>query len=143
MNNKRGQHTTSIPFGIIFSIILIVFFIVIAFIAIRFFLDLGQVTEVELFYDRLQEKIDKVCFGNLTNTITNRADHEVIKKDPKYSSEHNIFLIPPEATGETPSKILNHINISIITQDRNPYCVRSTEDLRIKKDFYDVNVIIQ
>ena len=91
----------------------------------------------------LPKKIEKVCFGNLTNTITNRADHEVIKKDPKYSSEHNIFLIPPEATGETPSKILNHINISIITQDRNPYCVRSTEDLRIKKDFYDVNVIIQ
>lgn len=153
-----------IPFGIIFAIFLIVVFIVIAFVAVNHFLDIGKCSGVGLFYDELQEKVDeawssqsssfdfevdlpsgieKVCFGNLSAEITdpNIEEYREILNYEVY--EANTFLVPPEKACNMAWKQINHINISKITESRNPYCVDVSRDLKIKKDFYDKLVVVR
>jgi len=159
---KRGQHTVGLPFGLIFSIFLIVLFIIIAFIAINHFLDIGRCSEVGRFYEDLQSEvnsalsqqltetefeinlpsgINKICFSNLSSTISNLEDYEIIKN--YYVYEANLFLIPPEKACNMPYKLISHINISEITTNKNPYCVDVSRNLKLKKDFYDKSVLIE
>jgi hypothetical protein len=160
---KRGQQTLGMPFGLIFAMFMIVVFIVIAFIAISHFLDIGRTSTVGRFYVDLQEAVDeaqhgqrsefsfeidlpseivRICFANLSAEITGPdVDYQMIEMFEVY--EANVFLIPPgEAEGFGWHKIDN-INISKITEVRNPYCVDSSRDLKIKKEFYDRLVTIE
>ena len=87
IKNKKGQEVLGLSFGIIFSIILIVFFIVIAGIVIKSFLGAQDCARLGIFIDRLEKDVDKswnspsdshtfkgdlpskidyICFGNLT-----------------------------------------------------------------------------
>ena len=157
MKNKKGQQSIGMSFGMIFAIFLIAVFVVIAFIAVGYFLDLGESASVGLFYEELQDAvndavrgqesdrnfiinlpsgIDEVCFGNLSNRITNN--------DPKYKEilnydvyQANVFLVPPENAQGMQWKLIDRINISRITKTSNPYCVDVDDGLRIKKGFYD------
>src|SRR3989344_8357256 len=84
MEEKRGQ--MDISFGMIFSIILIIAVLAIAFYVIRYFSALSSCTSVGLFYTALTKEVDQswatttsksifsgnvpgsvdyVCFGNL------------------------------------------------------------------------------
>jgi len=163
MNNKRAQQTMGMPFGMIFAIFLIVVFVVIAFIAVGGFLDIGKKASVGLFYDELQDAVDEawsgqsgefdfaidlpskiteVCFANLSNVITNRdGKYDNILKYDVY--EANTFLIPPGSAENMPWKLIKHLDIDTITRDSNPYCVSVKSKLRIKKDFYDKLVAIE
>lgn len=162
---KRAQQTMSLPFGMIFSIILIVIFIVVAFIAVKSFLDLGKTSSIGLFYKELQDVVDdawqsqssqknfkvdlpggvkKICFANLSQKA--RGSKEVLEEykeieflDPMA----NTFLIPLEAAQGLEYKNIKHLNIEKITKDKNPYCIGSENDLLIKKDFYDKFVTIE
>jgi hypothetical protein len=160
---KRGQQTLGLPFGLIFAMFLIVVFIVIAFIAVGHFLEIGRTSEVGKFYTDLQESVDeawhgqrsefnfevnlpseivRVCFANLTAEITNPGvDYQMIEMFEVY--EANTFLIPPASAESLEWHNIENINVSKITSGRNPYCVDSSEDLRIKKDFYDKLVTIE
>jgi len=163
---KRAQHTMGMPFGIIFAIFMIIIFIVIAFIAVRHFLDIGSCSSVGLFYDELQKKVDdvwasqesdkefginlpsgvmKVCFGNLTAEITQTAgvleDYDEISIH-KYQ-EANVFLIPGGEACEMQFHTIKHINISKITETRNPYCVDVSRGLVLRKGFYDKYVVVE
>jgi len=152
-----------LPFGMIFAVFLIVIFIVVAFMGVRFFLDFGKTSGVGLFYQELQESIDdawngqsssahfeinlpsgikEVCFANLSAPITNRGvEYDYIKDFFVY--EANVFLIPPSEGKGMEWKLLRHIDIPRITKKSNPYCVRVAKGLTIKKDFYDKLVWIQ
>ncbi|MCR4284513.1 MAG: hypothetical protein NUV97_00530 [archaeon] len=161
--NKRAQQTMGMPFGIIFAIILIVVFIVIAFIAIGSFLDIGRSTSVGTFYTDLQGAVDGawssqageslfkmdlpsgikiICFANLS-APHNAFPIEYNQIEIYGGHEANTFLVPPENSQSMPWKQINHINITKITKDKNPYCVNASEDLLIKKDFYDKFVVIE
>jgi len=151
------------PFGVIFAIFLIVVFVVVAFIAISNFLDIGNASKVGMFYQDLQtevnkarnsqssefefkinlpNKIEKVCFANLSAKITsNFEDYEMIKNYDIY--EANTFLLPPENAENMQWKNINYINITKITESKNPYCVLVSNNLKIKKDFYDKLVKIE
>ncbi|MBT3397533.1 hypothetical protein HOA55_00835 [archaeon] len=161
--NKRAQQTMSMPFGLIFAIFLIVVFIVIAFIAVNSFLDIGQASNVGMFYDELQDAVDeawrsqtsefdfeidlpsgieRVCFANLSASITGpQTDYNAIKNYDVY--EANTFLVPPEKAEHMEWKLIKHINISKTTENRNPYCIDISRDMKIKKDFYDKLVVIE
>jgi len=160
--DKRAQHTMALPFGLIFSIILIVVFIVIAFIAVKYFLDIGRCSEVGLFYNNFQDKIkdtlqtqktedefeinlpsgiSKICFANFSAEITNNEDYEQIKDF--YLSGANVFLLPPEKACDIPYKFIQHLNIKAITSNKNPYCADVSRDLKIKKGFYDKSVVVE
>lgn len=161
--NKKAQQMMSMPFGIIFAIFLIVVFVVVAFFAIRGFLDIGETSKVGLFYQDLQKEIDNargsqtsefkfeinlpkkvefVCFANLSEKITaNTEKYEQIKMYEVY--EANVFLLPPESASDMPWKNLKNINITKMTEKQNPYCISTSQKLTIKKDFYDRLVSIQ
>jgi hypothetical protein len=162
MRGKRGQHTMSLPFGLIFSIILIVVFVVIAFIAVKYFLGIGSCSEIGLFYDDFQSEINnamsaqeysdvyeltlpsgitRVCFANLSETITNAEDYEFIKN--YYLYEANVFLLPPEKACNMPYKFIQKLNIAAITSSMNPYCVEVSRELRIKKGIYDKSILVE
>lgn len=163
MRGKRAQQMMSMPFGVIFAIFLIVVFVVVAFFAIRGFLDIGKTGEVGLFYQDLQGAIDSarssqtsefefkvnlpgkiefICFANLSAEVNaNREKYEMIERYSVY--EANVFLLPPEYAANIPWKKLNNINITKMTERQNPYCVSSDEKLVIKKDFWDRLVSVQ
>lgn len=154
---KRGQQTMGMPFGMIFAIFLIVVFVVIAFIAVKSFLDIGDSASVGMFYDELQEAVDdalrsqesdrsfvidlpsgieKVCFGNLSAVISNPgAEYDAIRNYDVYDA--NVFLVPPEEAENMQWKKIERLNITKITAVENPYCVDVDVDLRIRKGFYD------
>jgi len=159
---KRGQHTMGLPFGIIFAIFLIVVFVVIAFIAIGYFLDIGDSSDVGMFYRDFQSvvddamrgqleessfeidlpsKIKSVCFADLSAKITNPgAEYEAIRDYDVYDA--NVFLVPPEYAQNMQWKLIDRINVSKITETSNPYCVGVGDGLTVKKGFYDKYVWI-
>lgn len=145
------------PFGMIFALFLIVVFIVIAFIAVESFLDIGESAGVGMFYRELQSVVDDtlreqasevsfdidlpseiemVCFANLSAKITNNGvEYEAIRNFEVY--EANVFLVPPEYAQGMGWKLIEHINVTRITEKENPFCVSAESELRIKKGFYD------
>ncbi len=161
--NKKGQQTMGMPFGMIFAIFLIVVFVVFAFMAVSYFLDLGEATSVGMFYDELQGAvndavqgqesdrnfeinlpgdIEKVCFANLKAAITNPGeDYDAIRNYDVYDA--NTFLVPPEKAENMQWKKINRINVEEITKTKNPYCVDVDNGLQIKKGFYDRLVLIE
>lgn len=167
--NKHGQQMMGLPFSVIFSLFLIIVFIVIAFIAIRYFLDLGSCAGVGQFYDNFQEEIDrvwasqestnefqvdlpsgvkKICFANFSASITNSADYELIRDYEVY--EANVFLYPRGKACDMPYKLMKHLDIEKTTQNKNPYCVdintgSSTSEsvLRLEKGFYEKYVSVR
>lgn len=160
--NKRGQQTMGMPIGMIFSIFLIVVFIVIAFMAVSYFLDIGDSAGVGLFYDELQEAVndavasqettrnfdidlpsgvEKVCFANLSASITNPGeDYEAIEMYDFY--EANVFLVPSEEAQGMAWKWIDRIDVGTITEVQNPYCVDVDNGLVLRKEFYGKYVVI-
>jgi len=130
---------------------------VIAFIAVGYFLNLGESAGVGLFYDELQSAvndavsgqesdrsfvvnlpsdIESICFANLSAVITNPGvEYEAIRDYEVYDA--NTFLVPPEKAQGMQYKLIERINVTKITSIRNPYCVSADVDLRIVKGFYD------
>jgi len=145
------------PFGMIFAIFLIVVFVVIAGIAVSGFLDIGKGAQVGMFYEDLQEavsgamrgqssdasfdinlpsKIESVCFADLDALITNPGvEYEAIRNYDLTGA--NVFLVPPNYSENMPHKIIDHLNVSKITETWNPYCVDVDDGFRVKKGFYD------
>jgi hypothetical protein len=160
---KRGQAATEMPFGIIFAVFLIVLFIIIAFNAVKNFMEVGDCSSVGMFYDELQKEVDlvwssqsaekefkinlptgikKICFADLSGKISNNgADYDSISL---YSTEEaNTFLVPTEKACSMPFKNIKHLNITQISSKKNPYCVDVNQDLKLKKGFYDKSVLIE
>lgn len=162
--DKRGQQTMGLPFGLIFGIFMIVIFIIVAIIAINHFLNVGKCSSIGMFYEELQEEVNKafssqeydnthapfeinldgitrICFGNLSNTITNQEDYDKIKYYEEYDT--NTFLIPPENACDNPQTKTEKLNITEITKTKNPYCVDTSRGLILKKEFFGKGVLIE
>ena len=165
--NKKAQHTMGLPFGVIFAIFLIIVFIVIAFIAVNHFLEIGDCSKVGKFYDDLQDKIgeaisgqesnflfdvdlpsgiDVICFANLSDDIHGEESDENYQKLRDFEIyDGNIFLLPRGKACDMSWKKMDNINITKITKEKNPYCIdlERRNELRIKKGFYDKYVVIE
>ena len=86
--------------------------------------------------------ITHVCFANLKGDITGEGlFYSQIKNFEFYDA--NTFLIPPEKASGYEWDLIEHLKLEEITRNSNPYCVSVSKDLRIKKDFYDKEVIIE
>jgi len=154
MVRKRGQQMMGMSFGMIFAIFLIVIFFVIAFIAVKAFLDIGKTAQIGFFYERFQEEMDdawagqsgentfkkklpggikKVCFADF-NALNYKEDSEVAEYE--IYEEANTFLIPFSKSLSLGYKYINHLDINKTTFLENPYCVDVVDGIRIKKDFY-------
>ncbi|HLC87186.1 MAG TPA: hypothetical protein VJH65_02850 [Candidatus Nanoarchaeia archaeon] len=163
---KRGQ--TELSFGMIFSIILIVIFLVVGFYAVRAFIGIGQQTETAKFYDDLQDdinkawksskvseqqeyllpgKIKKVCFVDFAASAEGR--NQQIYENLNFGTDslsHNILFYPTDAVEGLSSKKIEHIDLIKITENENPYCIENTNGkvkLTIKKNIGENLVLIE
>lgn len=148
MNKKRGQFEMS--FGMIFSVFLIVIFIVVAFIAIKSFLSISCTTETGQFVIDLQKNIDEkwsgagtdnfvfrrqvsgnckldyVCFYDSTQDavgVNNQFFIDLKPKADKSGELHNFYFYPPQKF-KIPSTYLKHINLDSFNEKQNPYCIK-------------------
>jgi hypothetical protein len=80
MAKRRGKGQIQLSFGIIFSIIIIIATIVVAFYVIGYFLDLSKCTKVGLFYDGLKKDVDKAWRADITQGIYKNELPSGIKK---------------------------------------------------------------
>lgn len=161
--SRKAQQTMSMPFGMIFSIILIVAFIAVAFMAIKYFLGIADCSKVGQFYNDLQSKVDegwrsassefnmsivlpsgikKVCFANLSEpALGDKATYNSLRI---YSvNQANTFVIPSEKGCGMAFRDIKHINLPEIIKSRNPYCIDVSRNIVIKKDLYDKLVLLK
>ena len=152
------------PFSVIFSIILIVVFIITAGIVVRHFLGLQKCSEMSIFLKGLQDNVDKVwqssareetftvglpssikevCFTNMTEPLTDNKYSDVKVRYGFYNP--NFFFYPPEKACEIPYHTIKHLNISSVTKGRNPYCITNENNpkMKISKGFYESLVRIE
>ena len=152
-------------FGMIFSIILIVFFLVVAIIAIKAFLDYRNCSLQALFKQDLQETVDTawsskktenlpfeaslpsaislVCF--LDESEQDKGQHRDLYEELVLYGHGNLYLYPPKNACQGYRVMsIEHINITKITRDHNPYCIENTGkiELTINKGYYDILVDI-
>ena len=65
--DKKGQ--IDISFGMIFSIIIIIATVAIGFYVITYFLNLSSCTKVGLFWNSLNEEVDKAWNSDIAQTV--------------------------------------------------------------------------
>jgi len=142
--SKRSQYILGMSFGVIFSIILIVFFIVIAGIVIGSFLKTGDCARVGIFLDsfrsdvkrtwnsqvdshvfkgNLPSKIDFVCFGNLSRSSSGEFQDIGFELGIFEGRNANMFFYPIGRACELPYHFINHLDIEKIAIANNPNCV--------------------
>lgn len=124
---RKGDFNLS--FGMIFSIILIIAVIAVAFYVIGQFLGLKNCTEISLFLDDFDKSVDRVwkseiarttfsaslpsgiesvCFGNLSLPGSG-IEYETLKKYSRSNS--NLFLYPPEKACEIKYTTIEHLSL--------------------------------
>lgn len=129
--NKKGD--ISLSFNMIFSIIIIISILGIAFYTISYFMNLSRCTQVSLFYEDFQDRIDaawnsqitsdqfsaklpsgieSACFGDLNSPglAANTKEYNDLKIYAVY--EANMFLYPSSKTCDIPYKKIEHVDIS-------------------------------
>jgi len=143
---KRGQTVFGMSFGVIFSIILIIFLLGVAIYAITSFVGISSCSKVGLFYEGLQDEIDKawtsgiyrgnfplernplvlpsgiekVCFGGLNQAVLDNGNVQSELKEAYFLVEdREIYMYPPDKAcdGELSSNSLEHVSIA------NFFCV--------------------
>ena len=141
MKNKRGQGVFGMPFSVIFSIFLIAIFIVVAFFAIRYFLNIRKCSEIGLFKEDLQREVENAwqsqsssktftrslpgeieyaCFADLSEEVSATGKEREIYNELRRNADFtaNLFFYP-QREACVPSVNINYINM---TELSNPYC---------------------
>ena len=164
--SKKSQGTFDISFGMIFSILLIIFFVVVAFIAIKAFLDTKSCAQIGIFYSDFQDDVDKawnsqksdfefkgnlpsgldyVCFANLDKSVKGSDEEKKVYTEISIYREANanMFFYPREKACNMPYQKAKHIDLNKTTESKNPYCI-SVKDgsvtIKISKDFNEALV---
>lgn len=158
--SKRSQGGVfGLSFGMIFSIILMAIFVVVAFIGIRYFLDFKTCSDVGFFFSELQNKIDVawhadsyigyynatlpsgvqyVCFMDLKSPSKNaNTIEESIYEDTlhnEYKSDLNTYLYAPGKNFCVNSKTTKNIDLTA----KNPICIpviKNKISIKIERKF--------
>jgi len=161
---KRGQMQLS--FGMIFSIILIIFFVAIAFYAIKKLLEFQDSAKILNFKNELQNDVDKVgkssktpsqekpyslpsrikkvCVVDFSSPV--RGDEKIYNESKRYfSDEKNLFLYPFSSYDES-SMIIKNIDLEKTTFSENPLCFdvsKSKVQMILQKNFSESLVTIK
>jgi uncharacterized protein (UPF0333 family) len=105
--NKRAQMKLS--FGMIFSILLIIFFLAFAFFGIKKLIEVQQNTQINLFAKDLQSDVDKLWNSNSgSNKLTYNLPSKV-QKVCFENEEENLIIYRKD--GSPYSKKINHLNM--------------------------------
>lgn len=143
--SKRSQEMFGLSFGMIFAVILIIFFVLVAFIVIKNFLCTRDQAQTGMFFSNLNTKvkgawdsgditskysidlptkIEAVCFANLSADNFN-SKSVVGGAIQRFDPDDNLFLYAPKKTCfDLTSYYIEHINLEKITEEENPFCIR-------------------
>lgn len=157
--NKKAQ-VFGMPFSVIFSIFLIAIFLVVAFFAIKYVLNINRCSETGLFIDDFQKSIDDawqsqsssktfmsslpsaveyVCFAELAKDLSASGKEREIYNELRRNADYtaNLFFYPQKATqGCLPSANIKHVEMP----ESNPYCIpveNGKIEIKIEKGFFD------
>ncbi len=161
-NRKRGMKKsgqTEISFGMIFSIILIIFFLAAAFYAIKVFMGFSDTAKAGKFYTDLQSDIKNiwgnsafssgqhdyiipsginlVCFVDFSSDAKGKNSNLYTDlKMGTYTGDENLVLYPLKHNNFD-SKRIDYIDLSEITSAENPFCIQTSNgkvSMILKKD---------
>ena len=156
---KKAQSSIEMSFGTIFSIILMILFLVVAFIAIRYFFGIQKCAKVGIFCDNFQSEVDstwytqggeflfkasvpngveEICFADLSRLIKGPSESIGDEISIYKGEKTNTFIYPIEEACEMPYKNVNHLDMQDIIANENPYCVRvngGNVNIKLKKEF--------
>jgi len=147
MVNKKAEGPIGMSFSMIFSIILIIFFLIVAFIAIKSFLSTKDCAQVGIFINDFQTEVDNawasqknryefstvlptdveyICFGDFSKPLT--GPHKDIGEDLSVyeGTNDNMFFYPRTSACEMSTKKILHINLVEMISTENPYCIAVT-----------------
>lgn len=128
LRGKKGS--IQISFGVIFSIIIIIAVIGVAFYVINYFLNLSKCTNVSLFYQEFQDEVDEAWNSEITRaTFVGKLPGEIESvcfRDGEsagsgeeyealsdyFRSRGNMFLYPPEYACKQTSRKVEHVDLS-------------------------------
>ena len=173
MQKEKKSQVMQLPFGMLFSILLIAVFIFVAFFAIRAFLEQRDCSQAGLFINDLRSEVDSVwmssetsrdvfsatlpsgikyvCFADLEAEELS-GDNSIIREIERNPADRNMFFYPSRYSCDMPSQIIEHINITEIISDEfgniaeNPYCIENKNgrtSMTIEKDYYESLVSIR
>lgn len=156
-----------LPFGMIFSVILIAVFIFVAFFVIRHFIIQKNCTEIGLFIKDFRDKadevwtsaqteedvlsnflpsgIEKVCFADLNASSRGNGNASMLKEFKKQQRK-NMFFYPARQSCNMPAHLIEHLNIDAITSNENPYCIENKDGnvkIKLSKGFYEALVKVE
>lgn len=148
LRNKKAEGLFGMSFSMIFSIILIVFFIIVAFIAIRAFLNVQKCTQIGIFFSGLEDSVKEamncgtscsfaynatlpsgveyVCTVNLSASFPFNANNiekgiwEYVQNGAVSNIKNNIYLYSPSKAYCSNFKQIKYIDIS----SKNPNCIK-------------------
>jgi hypothetical protein len=142
MKERGGQ--LNLSFGMIFSIILIIIFLVFGFYAIKKIIELQQEVQIKQFLKDFQSDIDKMW---KSSQGSNEVSYSLPKKIISIcfinnnSFENLRFTSEQIITGEK----INNIDVDKITENENPFCIDNIKgkiNIIISKDFGEMLVTV-
>ncbi|MCK9569219.1 hypothetical protein M0R72_09800 [Candidatus Pacearchaeota archaeon] len=121
--NIKGQ--MEISFGMIFSIILVIFFLAFGFYAIMKFIELQQSVQIETFLDDFQEDVNTIWKSpqgsqSRTYTLPTKITSVCITDDP----DRNLEFTSEEII---PGDYIENLNIEKIVEKEDPFCVNNVK----------------
>ena len=146
-------------FGMIFSIFLIIFFLIFAFYGIKKFMTISDVAQLNKFKDQVTEDVDKlwkgsqgsqtvqysvpsgiqkICFIDYGSGQHGRNSLLYTELRNSYLELENIFFYPRGASEGLDSFELKHLNLEESVAEENPLCFDNEDgkvSWRIEKDF--------
>ena len=159
MKTKKNAQM-QLSFGMIFSIILIVFFLAFAFFGIRAFLGVQDSAKTAKFLNDFQSDVEKVwksaqsseneeytlpaersfaCFVDFSSSARGAKNGIYNELKRAYYGKENIVFYPLDFEG-TESAEIKYIDLASITENENPFCISNVNGkvkLRLVKDFSD------
>lgn len=159
--SKKSQQSIGMSFGVIFSIILIIFFLLISFIAIRAFLGTKDCTQVGIFLSdfesevtntwnsqgvatdfkrTLPTEVEYVCFIDFSKNPKGEFKDIYNRLSYYEGSGANLFFYPKDSACNTAYKIIKHLDMETITKSINPNCVpveKGVIRMNLEKGFND------
>lgn len=162
---KKGQMKLS--FGMIFSIIMIIIFLVFGFFVIQKFLGVKDSIEIGKFAEGLQNDIDKmwkssqgsqpveyvlpldvefVCFVDYSSGEKGADSNKYKELKKVYDDMQNLIFYPVGSGKGLDATTIEHLNLEKITEKENPFCVENKYgkvEMTIKKNFDDALVVVE
>ncbi|MBI2628592.1 hypothetical protein HYW74_00730 [Candidatus Pacearchaeota archaeon] len=171
INERSRKAQFQISFGMIFSIILIAVFIVVAIIAINAFLKISCTASNGQFIDELRKKVERIWVesgqdvlfeSSLGNGVGNSCKIEevcflIYDEDQKgkfkeeyedfsnfgLNSEDNLYFYP-QKKADLKSVKINYVNMESFSE--NPYCIKAENGkvkMRLSKDQFSGETLVK